>query len=421
MLLVNARASRGPYPPELRAILSVANARESSAWLSGWAGIRRGPTPLYELPGLATTLGVARILLKDESVRSDVGSFKALGAPIALVRWIRRVNPAQRIEPHALLAGACEPLLRNFTVISATDGNHGKGLAAAARSIGCRCVIVLHANVSVEREQAIARYGATIIRIDGNYDDSVREASRLAEVNGWHVVSDTSYEGYEHVPRDVMQGYATIAAEIVAAMPASPDSAPPFTHVFLQAGVGGLAAGIVSYFWEIYGEHRPQVVIVEPREADCLYQSAIQGVAAKATGSVDSIMAGLACGETSPLAWRFLVDSADIFMTVNDDDAMRAMRVLAHGNESDVPIVAGESGAAGLAGLDVAMKNPDDARRAGLGRDARVLLINTEGATAPTVYRRLVGEPAEAVLSRQHAFLARQADRAADASQSSPR
>jgi diaminopropionate ammonia-lyase len=237
-----------------------------------------------------------------------------------------------------LIAGRYKEMLAHMTVISATDGNHGKALAAAAQTFGCACVIVLHANVSIEREQAIAAYGAKIVRITGNYDESVEEAARLAAENGWHVISDTSYDGYEDIPRDVMQGYGTVAAEIVE-QTGNDHDASPFTHVFLQGGVGGLAAGIASYMWEIYGEARPRFVVVEPQQADCLYQSAIVGRAMKATGSVDSIMAGLACGEASPLAWKILQPCIDQFMTIRDDDAVAAMRTLAAGSERDVPLV----------------------------------------------------------------------------------
>lgn len=400
MLVANERAARTGYPSQLKVLMSVEKAEESRKWLSSWEGINRGATPLYDLPGLADQLGVANILLKDESVRSELGSFKALGAPIALVRLILRLWPEDNVDPIALFAGAYKAGFGGFTVISATDGNHGKALAAAARSIGCRCVIVLHANVSVEREEAIATYGAEIVRIQGNYDASVAEAERLAKVNGWYVVSDTSYDGYEEVPRDVMQGYGTVAAEIVESFGSAGGTAP-FTHVFLQGGVGGMAAGIASYFWETYGANRPTVVIVEPEQADCLYQSAIQGIAAKATGSVDSVMAGLACGETSPLAWRFLETGADYFMTITDEDALQAVRLLASGNGRDIPIVSGESGAAGLAGLTVLSHNAELAAKVGLGRDSRVLLISTEGATAPSAYEAMVGESADAVVARQ--------------------
>jgi diaminopropionate ammonia-lyase len=183
----------------------------------------------------------------------------------------------------------------------------------------------------------------------------------------------------------------------------------PFTHVLLQGGVGGLAAGVASYLWERDGVQRPRFIVVEPRQADCLYQSALAGRASRATGSVDSVMAGLACGEASPLAWDFLEMCIDYFMLIDDEDAVQAMRNLAAGSERDVPLVAGESGAAGVAGLDVLMRDPALARQVGLDAHSRVLAINTEGATAPSVYRNCVGETADVVLARQRAWLERAA------------
>ncbi|CAG9274541.1 Diaminopropionate ammonia-lyase [Paraburkholderia unamae] len=400
MLIANPRATRSPYPETLRGILNTKSGDESRAWLAGWNLISPEPTPLWELGGLAAQLGVARVGLKDESLRSPLGSFKALGAPIALMRLVMRLWPMHDIDARALIEGRYAEMVANLTVISATDGNHGKALAAAARAIGCHCVIVLHANVSAEREAAIAAYGARIVRIAGNYDESVEHAAQLAKTNGWHVVSDTSYEGYEEIPRDVMQGYGTIAAEIIEQ---SRDAA--WTHVFLQGGVGGLAAGVASYLWEHDGVARPRFIVVEPRQADCLYQSAIAGQAAMATGSVDSVMAGLACGEASPLAWKILEPCVDDFLLIDDNEAVEAMRSLAAGTGNDVPVVSGESGAAGLAGFARLMGEPDLARAVGLDANARVLLISTEGATAPGVYAQLVGVPAEDVAARRDAWL----------------
>lgn len=405
MLITNERAARTSYPAELQSIMNVECAQESRRWLAPWAEIARGATPLYDLPDMAKKLQVARFSVKDESVRSPLASFKALGAPIALVRQILRLHPG--LEPAAILTGRYADQLKGYTVISATDGNHGRGLAAAARDAGCRCVIVLHANVSGEREDAIAVFGAEIVRIKGNYDESVEEAARLAAENGWQVVSDTSYEGYEDIPRDVMQGYGTIAAEIVEQTRARAGEDGPYTHVFLQGGVGGLAAGLISYFWEYQGAHRPRFIVVEPEQADCLLQSAICGRASKATGSIDSVMAGLACGETSPLAWRFLETSVDHFMTIEDGHAVEAMRALATGSDRDVPIVGGESGTAGLAALQILRNDSALSAKVGLDAQSRVLIVNTEGATAPQVYEELVGESANSVQKRQAVWSAR--------------
>ena len=401
MLFLNPRATRADYPAELSAIMNIAQAHQSRQWLSSWRGIHRHATPLYDLPDAAARCQVGRLCLKDESVRSPLGSFKALGAPIALVRQILRLHPD--FEPAAILTGRYAEALRGYTVISATDGNHGRGLAAAAQDAGCRCVIVLHAHVSPEREQAIAAYGADIVRIAGNYDESVQEAARLAAAHGWQVIADTSYDGYEDIPRDVMQGYGAIAEEIVEQTSAQRGMPGAFTHVFLQGGVGGMAAGLASYFWEYHGPQRPCFISVEPAQADCLLQSAIQGRPAKATGTVDSVMAGLACGETSPLAWRFLQPCVDAFMTIEDEQAIEAMRALAQGSERDTPIVAGESGVAGLAALEWLRSDPQRSEQVGLTAESRVLIISTEGATAPREYTRLVGQSAEQVLQRQQA------------------
>jgi diaminopropionate ammonia-lyase len=403
MLHHNSNARRGRYDDSLRDILNIQAADESRAWLSTWNGLNAGSTPLWNLPDLAARLRVGSISVKDEGHRSVLGSFKALGAPIALIRLIRRLWPDRDFVPAKLTGGHCRDLLQNFTVISATDGNHGRALAAAARSIGCRCVIVLHRHVNDERRFAIEQLGAEIVQIDGNYDESVKEAARLAGEHGWHVVSDTSYDGYETIPRDVMQGYGTIAAEAIEQRDEG-----SYTHVFIQGGVGGLAAGVVSYFAERFGERRPQCVIVEPGQADCLFQSAVQGQAAHATGSVDSIMAGLACGETSPLAWRFLHVLADVFMTIPDDAAIDAMRIFAEGSARDVPVVAGESGVAGLAGFIQVTGSAEDRATLGLDMESNVLLLNTEGATAPELYRQLTGLRADDVLEAQRRWLGQQ-------------
>ncbi|HEY4068334.1 MAG TPA: diaminopropionate ammonia-lyase [Burkholderiaceae bacterium] len=404
MFYVNPNARRQPYDAALRSLLSIARGAESRRWLSHWDMLTPGATPVRALPGLARRLSIGALWIKDESLRSPLGSFKALGAPIALLRLILRRWPRDHLQAEDVLAGRHADRLKDFVVISATDGNHGRALAAAARSVGCRCVIVLHAQVSAEREAPIAALGAEIVRIAGHYDASVQEAARLADVNRWQVVSDTSYDGYEEIPRDVMQGYGIIVDELLESSPLG--AACPYTHVVLQGGVGGLAAGVVSHFWERYGAARPSFTVVEPEQADCLLQSARRGVASRASGTVDSVMAGLACGETSPLAWRFLQTSVDAFMTVGDDDAVSAMRTLARGDTGDVPIVSGESGAAGLAALSVLARDEQARHAAGLDATSRVLLLNTEGATAPALFQTLTGLQADAVRSAQAAWRA---------------
>jgi N-carbamoyl-L-amino-acid hydrolase len=404
MIVHNRHAARRAYDPDLRAWLSLSEAEAARDRLAGWSGLAVHATPAWSLPGLARALGLAGLTVKDESVRSPLGSFKALGAPNALVQRVLRRWPDRGFTAAGLLAGRHADALDGFVAISATDGNHGRALAAAARSLGCRCVIVLHAQVSAEREEAIAAFGAEIVRIAGDYDASVAEAARLAQQHGWEVISDTSYAGYEDVPRDVMQGYGVIAAELLEHLPH--DAPCPWTHVILQGGVGGFAAGVAACLWDRFGDRRPHLIVAEPEQADCLLQSARLGRPARATGTVDSVMAGLACGETSPLAWRFLQPSVDLFVTVTDAQAEAAMRTLADPPYGDMPIVAGESGVAGLTALQALCGSTADRDAALLGPDARVLLINTEGATAPGVYASLVGQPAETVGAAQRAWLA---------------
>jgi N-carbamoyl-L-amino-acid hydrolase len=406
MLFANPQARQRDYDASLKAVMNIARGQESRQWLSTWNRLAPHPTPAWSLPGLAAQLGVGQLVVKDESRRSTLGSFKVLGAPIALLRLILRRWPDRGWAPADLFAGKHAQALGDFVVISATDGNHGRALAAAAQSIGCRCVIVLHAQVSEEREAPIAALGAEVVRIAGNYDESVEEAARLAKANGWEVVSDTSYDGYEEVPRDVMQGYGILADELLENT--ATDSPCPFTHVIVQGGVGGLAAGVVSHFWERYGAARPTFIVVEPEQADCLLQSARSGKPDRAIGTVDSVMAGLACGETSPLAWRFLQPSVDLFMTVTDAQAERAMRTLATGEAGDMPVLSGESGAAGLAALQVLATDPQARDVAGLDANSRVLLFSTEGATAPGVYKSLAGRSGEEVLAAQKKWLLRE-------------
>ncbi|HBL97536.1 diaminopropionate ammonia-lyase [Psychrobacter pacificensis] len=395
MLFKNQKATYMAYPSELASTLNQDAAQKSKQWLSKWPLLSPNATPLWSMKGTAHALGIKSLWIKDESKRSQLGSFKALGAPNALIKLILKHFPA--FEADKILLGAYREQLANFAVVSATDGNHGRALAAASQSSGCPCTIVIHAQVSKEREDAIAAYDATMVRIAGNYDESVEEADRIAKENGWTVVSDTSYEGYTEIPRDVMQGYGVMAAEIVEQLE---DNQKKPTHIILQGGVGGLAAGVFSYFWEHYGVERPIFVIVEPSQADCLYQSAIQGKPASATGSVDSIMAGLACGETSQIAWRFLQPSVDYFALIEDQDAIDSMLQLAQGYHEDTPIVGGESGVAGLALLRKLVEQ-DQLDVLELNANSEVLIINTEGATAPELFKELTGLTAEEVIAKQ--------------------
>ena len=282
--------------------------------------------------------------------------------------------------------------VRDVTVCCATDGNHGRAVAWGARCAGARCVIYLHRHVSQGREDAIAAYGAEIVRVEGVYDDSVRRAAADARARGWTVVSDTAWPGYEDIPRWVMQGYTVIMAEVAEQLEGLRPS-----HMFVQAGVGGLAAAAIAPLWEDQGGERPYCVVVEPHAADCVYQSAVQGRLARGKGSLETVMACLSAGEVSPLAWTVLETGADAFITVADRFCPQAMRAFA---DTDTPLVVGESGCAGLAGVMAVLDDADAAGAMGLDRSADVLLIASEGATDPAIYAGIVGRTPDEVGER---------------------
>ena len=364
--LLNPHLDRArAYDGELRRVLSLDAARSAQAAIAAWSGY--APTPLRDLAAIADALDLGQVLYKDEGHRFGLKSFKALGGAYAVDRLVAARGAA------------------GLTVACATDGNHGRSVAWGARRAGVKAVIYVHETVSEGRAEAIRSYGATVVREGRTYDDSVRACAVAAAENRWEIVSDTSWPGYEDVPKDVMQGYAVLAMEAQA------QGATP-THVFVQGGVGGLAAGVLSVAWEEQGAGRPIFVVVEPENAACLFESAKAGAVTAVGGDLDTIMAGLACGEPSILAWRILQPGADAFMTIADTAAAAAMRELA-----SLGVVGGESGVAGLAGLVRAAREPVLRKALKLDAASRVLCYGTEGATDPEVYRSIVGRDAQEV------------------------
>jgi diaminopropionate ammonia-lyase len=353
---------------------------------------------LLSLSGLAREVGVESIHYKDESQRFGLKSFKALGGAYAVYRLLADEVKARtgidHVSAEDLLSGGHKDVLSDITVTSATDGNHGRSVAWGAHMFGCGCVIYIHEQVSRFREEAIAAYGARVVRFGSNYEESVRRCAADAERYGRHIVSDTSYEGYRRVPRIVMQGYTLMTEEAMDEMERVP------THVFVQGGVGGLAASVCSYLWESLGDKRPHLVVVEPDKADCLFQSAGAGVPVTLDGDYDTFMAGLSCGEISVLAWEILGPGADFFLTVPDESAMATMRLLADAPFGDAPVVGGEAGVAGLAGFLAAVQDERAREALELRGPARILVFGTEGATDPGLYHQTVGRFAEEVLAR---------------------
>ncbi|RWC71704.1 MAG: diaminopropionate ammonia-lyase [Mesorhizobium sp.] len=353
-------------------------------------------TPLHALPALGGELGLAALHVKDEGFRLGLGSFKALGGAYAVFRLVLE-EASKRLGRSVDVGDLDRPEVRSvaatMTVACATDGNHGRSVAQGAELVGAKAAIFVHAGVSDERVAAIARYGAEMIRVDGNYDDSVRQAARIAAEKGWTVVSDTSWPGYERIPGLVMQGYTAVVREALRQL-----SEPP-THVFVQAGVGGIAAAIAGHLAIVLGEARPVFTVVEPARAACVFGAAKAGHPVKIAHGEATVMAMLECYEASPVAWRVLARVADAFMTVDEDDAVAVMRRLARPSGNDPAIVAGESGGVGLAGLIRAMAG----HKAELGLDAtsRVLVINTEAGTDPRRYAELVGmNPADVLAGK---------------------
>ncbi len=383
------------YGPDQAVVLDEAGLEEARAVITAWPDY--APTPLLELSSVAQAIGIARLHYKNEAPRFGLGSFKPLGGAYAvarlLVREIGRRTGETGVQVAEILSGKYRDVAAEVTITAATDGNHGRSVAWAAQMLGCGCVIFIHETVTEGREKAIARYGAEVRRTPGNFDDAVRKAHDTAEAEGWFLTPDTSNGVIVEAPRNFMRGYALMAAEVIEQ---SPYSEPP-THIFLQAGTSSMAAATCAQFWRVFGNARPITVLVEPETAACWFESLKTGKPRAITGELGTIMAGLACGEVSRLAWKILGPGVRAMMTVNDEAAADCVRLLAEGRYGDTPLVAGESAVAGLAGLLAAAGNDEARATLGLRKNSRVVLFGTEGATDPETYARITGRRPEDV------------------------
>ena len=350
------------------------------------------PTPLRDCPALARELHLGAVLVKDESSRFGIDAFKGLGASYAIYqvlsrRWCELTG--QALDPVKFRDKAVRARLGELTFAAATDGNHGRAVAWTTRLIGQRAVIFMPDDTAAPRIAAIERENGRVELVPGTFDDCVAVCAKTAAANGWTVIADTAYPGNMEIPGHIMTGYSTIFAEVAAQLTA------PCDAVFLPAGVGGLAAAGTAALVGQHGAARPRLVCVEPEESACFLESILagRGEPLAAQGNQRSIMVGLCCGLPSLLAWPIIRDGMDLFLAVEDEHALAAMRLYGrHG------IVAGESGASTLAGLLALLARPELAparARLRLGADSRVLLINTEGATDPENYRRVVDDRAE--------------------------
>ncbi|OWV81799.1 PLP-dependent lyase/thiolase [Rhizobium sp. R634] len=396
MFLPNTTAGyRLPLDPRDEQTLGIAAAEEVERYLAFRED--HAVTPLVALPGLAREIGVGAIHVKDEGHRLGLGSFKALGGAYAVIRLVleqARRNLGRDVDMSELHSEEVRAVARGMTVACATDGNHGRSVAQGAELVGARAAIFVHAGVSDERVAAIARFGAEMIRVEGTYDDSVREAARIAEAKGWIIVSDTSWPGYERIPGLVMQGYTTLIREALTQMPEPP------THVFVQSGVGGIAATVAGHLAIALGERRPVFTVADPARAACLFETARAGHPVTVAHGEPTVMAMLECYEPSLVAWRVLSRAADAFMTVEETEATAVMNRLARPVAGDPAIVAGESGGVGLAAAIKAATDPAIRAALAIGQGSRIFVVNTEGATDPGKYEEITGLPPAAVAAK---------------------
>lgn len=348
-------------------------------------------TPLAILNNTAGELGLGGIYVKDESYRFGLNAFKVLGGSFAIGNYMaEKLGMDIRELPYdRMISQEIKEKLGELTFVTATDGNHGRGVAWTANQLKQKAVVYMPKGSAKERLDNIRAEGADAGITDYNYDEAVRLANSQAEKNGWIMVQDTAWEGYEDIPTWIMQGYGTMGYEAYEQLPEKP------THIFLQAGVGSMAGAITGLMANIYGEDRPIITIVEPNKADCLFRTAEadDGKLHFVTGDMDTIMAGLACGEPCSIGWNVLRSYADNFISCPDYTAAKGMRILGNPAGSDTKVVSGESGAAAFGCVAEIMSNPDLSamkEKLKLNGESRVLFFNTEGDTDRENYKAVV-------------------------------
>lgn len=350
-------------------------------------------TPLAQLDGLAKELHVANIWVKDESYRFGLNAFKVLGGSYTIGNYLahRLGMDISELSYEKLISKEVHDKIGDITFVTATDGNHGRGVAWTANRLHQKSVVYMPKGSALERLNNIRALGADASITDLNYDDAVRLANEGAEKNGWVMVQDTAWPGYEDIPGWIMEGYTTMAAEAVEQL----KGAKP-THIFLQAGVGAMSGGITGFFADLYGdEERPIITIVEPNKADCIYRTAEadDGQLHFVKGDMNTIMAGLACGEPCTIGWKVLHDHADNFVSMPDYVAAEGMRVLGNPLPGDPRVISGESGAATAGFVAEVLRNESLdwlRRQLKLDENSRILCFSTEGDTDRENYRRIV-------------------------------
>lgn len=352
-------------------------------------------TPLADLKEMANYLGVKDFFVKDESYRFGLNAFKVLGGSYAIANYIAEETgkDVADLGYDTLTSQKLKDEFGQATFFTATDGNHGRGVAWAANKLGQKAVVLMPKGSAKSRFDNIAKEGAKVTIEDVNYDECVRMANQMAEETEHGVmVQDTAWEGYEKIPTWIMQGYGTMASEAGEQL-AKAQKRP--THIFIQAGVGSLAGAVIGYFANLYWDNPPKMIVMEAQAADCLYQSALgkDGKIRFVEGDLQTIMAGLACGEPNTISFDILENHVDAFVSCPDWVAAKGMRMLAAPLKGDPQVISGESGAVGM-GL-VATLMQDEAYRdlkdfLGLNEDSEVLMFSTEGDTDPENYKHIV-------------------------------
>ncbi len=375
------RAITSPFSPEVAA--TVCKFHRSFPNYS--------PTPLARLSRLAQRFELADLWVKDESQRFGLNAFKVLGASYAIAHVIAQKSrkPGNELSFALFQQASVRAHLHETTLVTATDGNHGRAVAWAAQQLGCKAVVYMPRDTASARVAAVAGHGARALKIDGSYDDAVHLAAQHAEQHGWILVQDTAWPGYEEIPTRIMQGYLTILHEACEQMAGETP-----THVFLQCGVGSFASALLSYSVELWGEQRPIFVVVEPAVCACYYQAMREydGRPKTIKSYPQTLMAGLSCGEPSSLAWPLLRDYADVFAACEDKVTQRGMRILGNPLAGDDRVISGESGAVTLGLLAYVCESPEyrNMRAAlQLNSASKILLISTEGDTDPINYRKI--------------------------------
>ncbi|GAA0759870.1 diaminopropionate ammonia-lyase [Clostridium sartagoforme] len=353
-------------------------------------------TPLVNLENLSKRLGLKGIYLKDESYRFGLNAFKVLGGSYSMGKYLaQRLNKDIAELPYEKLTSEeVKNELGEITFVTATDGNHGRGVAWTANRLKQKSVVYMPKGSSLIRLENIRKEGAEASITDMNYDDAVRLAAKYAEEHNGVVVQDTAWEGYEEIPAWIMQGYGTMGLEALEQLRNDYNVERP-THIFLQAGVGSLAGGIQGFFASVFGEDCPTTVVVEAKEAACYYESAIanDGKPRAVGGDMPTIMAGLACGEVNITGFEVLKNYSKAFVSAPNYVAANGMRVLGNPLSGDNKVISGESGAVTLGLVYELMTNPeykDLKKTIGLDENSRVLLFSTEGDTDPDKYREIV-------------------------------